>query len=159
MKYKFLIIIFISIFPVFCFGQDKFFKNGFSTGVVLPVSTPYEQSYIGFGVSVFGEIGLFDKVSIYSGTGMYVFLTHKSDRFNNRQHEWLNFDYMFDVGPKIYFGKLYTKLGCGFIWGESFRLTFIPSFGIRHNLLDIGIGYHYSHDYTFFEVRVGVYTF
>lgn len=159
MKYKFLIIIFISIFPVFCFGQDKSFEYGFGSGVVLPVNTPYEDSYIGLGIAAFNEIVITDKTSIYSAAGMYVILIHKSDKYKNQHHKWANFDLMFDVGPKIYFGSFYTKLGGGFIWGESFRLAFIPSFGIRHNLLNIGIGYHYSHDYTFFELRVGVYTF
>jgi hypothetical protein len=159
MKYKLLIITFISIFPVFCFGQENFCEYGFSPSVIIPVYTPYEESYVGFGINAFDEIVLSDKVSIYSGTGMYVILTHKRDKYSNKYHKWANFDVMFEVGPKVYFGNFYTKLGYGFIWGESFRLAFIPSFGICHDLLDIGISYHYSNDYTFFEVKIGIYTF
>ncbi len=159
MKYKLLIITFISIFPVFCFGQENFCEYGFSPGVIIPVNTPYEESYVGVGISAFNEIVLSDKASIYSRAGMYVMLTHKRNKYYNKYHKWANFDFMFEIGPKIYFGNFYTKPGCGFIWGESFRVAFMPGFGIRHNQIDIGIRYTQSHDYKFFEVRLGVYTF
>ncbi len=158
-KYTVIMAAFFLVLPLHGLSQVIFYEYGMGAGVVVPIKIPYAESSIGFGITTFEEFGLSESFSIYSGAGLYLLQVKERDEYLNEYHNWTIIDVIFDLGPKIYFSNLYTKMGFGFIWGRSFRFAFIPAIGYRYNFLDVAVNYNHSNDYSFIEFRLGFYIF